>query len=104
VWAKRDEDADDERVWAVTCVVVHADFRRTGLTYELVAAAVEHARERGARAVEGYPMLTVPGQAITWGELHVGPYNAFAAAGFRELRRPSKRRAVMRIDFESGMS
>jgi GNAT superfamily N-acetyltransferase len=99
VWAKRDEDPDDEGVWALTCFVVRADCRRTGLSYELATAAAEHAREHGARALEGYPMITHPGQEITWGELHVGAYSAFIAAGFTEVRRPSKRRVVMRIEF-----
>jgi hypothetical protein len=39
-----------------------------------------------------------PGKTITWGELHVGSRNAFGAAGFREVTRPTKRRVVMRID------
>ncbi len=43
-------------------------------------------------------MLTEPGKEITWGELHVGSRNAFAAAGFREVARPTKRRVVMRFD------
>jgi GNAT superfamily N-acetyltransferase len=99
VWAKRDEDPDDEHIWALTCMVVGADFRRVGLSYDLVAAAVEHARGRGARALEAYPMITVPGVEITWGELHVGAFGAFEAAGFTEVRRPTKRRVVMRIEF-----
>jgi hypothetical protein len=45
-------------------------------------------------------MITVPGQEITWGELHVGSRNAFAAAGFREVTRPTTRRVVMRLDFQ----
>jgi hypothetical protein len=45
-------------------------------------------------------MLTEPGQEITWGELHVGSRSIFAAAGFAEVSRPSRRRVVMRIDFE----
>jgi hypothetical protein len=57
------------------------------------------ARERGARALEGYPMLTGPGEEITWGELHVGSRSIFAAAGFAEVSRPTPRRFVMRIDF-----
>jgi hypothetical protein len=44
-------------------------------------------------------MLTEPGKEITWGELHVGSRSNFAAAGFAEVSRPSKRRVVMRIDF-----
>jgi hypothetical protein len=44
-------------------------------------------------------MLTEPGKEITWGELHVGSRSIFAAAGFAEVRRPTQRRVVMRIDF-----
>jgi hypothetical protein len=62
--------------------------------------AVDFARERGARALEAYPMITHPGKEITWGEVHVGPRQVFADAGFEEVSRPTVRRAVMRIDFE----
>jgi len=41
-----------------------------------------------------------PGQEISWGEMFVGERSVFAAAGFREVSRPTKRRVVMRIDFE----
>ena len=57
-WKDRDEDKDDESVWAIACLVVRKGFRHQGLTYPLVAAAVEHARARGAAAIEGYPLLT----------------------------------------------
>jgi hypothetical protein len=98
-WAGRAEDPADAGVWAVTCFVTRVGHRRRGLTYALAAAAVPFARDRGARALEGYPMRTEPGREITWGELHVGSRNAFAAAGLAEVTRPSKRRFVMRIDF-----
>jgi hypothetical protein len=64
----------------------------------LTLAAVDFARERGARVLEGYPMITEPGKVITWGELHVGSRDAFAAAGFKQVTRPTKRRVVMRLD------
>ena len=57
------------------------------------------ARQRGARALEAYPMITQPGKEITWGELHVGSSNVFDEAGFTEVTRPTSRRVVMRIDF-----
>ena len=98
-WVGRDEDRSDSSVWAVTCVFARAGYRRRGVGYALVAAAVDFARERGARALEGYPMLTEPGQDITWGELNVGTRSMFAAAGLTEVSRPSLRRVVMRIDF-----
>ena len=98
-WDGRSEDKADASVWAVTCFVTRAGFRRRGVSRALARAAVDFARERGARALEGYPMLTEPGKEITWGELHVGSRTIFAAAGFAEVSRPSKRRVVMRIDF-----
>ncbi|MGH3415466.1 MAG: GNAT family N-acetyltransferase [Actinocrinis sp.] len=98
-WSGRDEDPHDEGVWAVTCFFIRIGYRRRGLSYALTAATVDFARERGARALEGYPMATRPGQEITWGELYVGHRSAFAAAGFKEVSRPTLRRRVMRIDF-----
>jgi GNAT superfamily N-acetyltransferase len=98
-WEGRAEDKSDGTVWAVTCLLTRAGFRRRGISRALAQAAVDHARERGARALEAYPMLTVPGQEITWGELHVGSRSVFAAAGLREVSHPTLRRVVMRIDF-----
>jgi GNAT superfamily N-acetyltransferase len=98
-WEGRAEDKADESVWAVTCVFARAGFRRRGLAYALARAAVDFARERGARALEAYPMLTRPGEDITWGELHMGTHSIFAAAGFAQVAHPTPRRVVMRIDF-----
>ena len=100
-WEGRDEDRSDEGVWAVTCVLVRAGYRKRGIAYALAEAAVAHARSRGARAVEAYPMRTEIGE-VTWDEIHVGAQSIFAAAGMQEVSRPGKRRLVMRIDFEGG--
>jgi GNAT superfamily N-acetyltransferase len=97
-WEGRREDRTDESVWSVTCVLVRAGFRKRGIAYALAEAAVEHARSRGARALEAYPMRTEAGE-ITWDEIHVGAESIFAAAGLAEVIRPGKRRVVMRIDF-----
>jgi GNAT superfamily N-acetyltransferase len=99
VWAGRDEDPADAGVWAVTCFVTRKGFRRLGVSRALAAAAVGFARKRGARALEGYPIVVQPGQNMTWGELYVGSRGIFAAAGFAEISRPTTRRVVMRIDF-----
>ncbi|MDQ3733239.1 MAG: GNAT family N-acetyltransferase [Actinomycetota bacterium] len=98
-WTGRDEDKNDDGVWAVTCFAVRKGYRKRGLTYALAKAAVDFARERGARALEGYAMITEAGKEITWGELHVGALSVFEEAGLRPVSRPSKRRVVMRIDF-----
>jgi GNAT superfamily N-acetyltransferase len=98
-WVGRAEDKADDSVWAVTCLLARAGYRRRGVAYALARAAIDFARARGARALEGYPMITQPGQEIAWGELHVGSRSVFAAAGFTEVSRPTPRRVVMRIDF-----
>jgi GNAT superfamily N-acetyltransferase len=99
-WEGRGEDKSDDSIWAVTCVFVRAGYRRRGIAYALVRAAADFARRSGARALEGYPMLTEPGQEITWGEMNVGNRSIFAAAGFEEVNRPTLRRVVMRFDFQ----
>jgi len=98
-WAGRAEDKADDGVWAVTCFVTRTSFRRRGISRALARAAVDFARQHGARALEGYPMITQPEQEIMLGELHVGSRSIFAAAGFAEVSRPTLRRVVMRIDF-----
>ena len=97
-WKERGEDRDDAGVWAVTCFATRAGFRRRGVSRALALATVDFARERGARSLEAYPMITEPGQEITWGETHVGTRSIFADAGFQEVSHPTPRRVVMRID------
>ncbi len=98
VWDGRDEDKADDGVWAVTCFVTRKGFRRRGVSAALAKAAADFARERGARAVEGYPIAVAPGQQVAWpGELFVGTVGVFADAGFTEVSRPTARRVVMRL-------
>ncbi len=98
-WKGRNEDTEDDAIWAVTCFVVGVGYRGRGLTYQLARATVDFAKQRGANALEAYPMVVEPGQDVTWGELHVGNRKVFAAAGLRQVSHPSKRRVVMRVDF-----
>ncbi|MGI3786803.1 MAG: hypothetical protein ACRYG2_39165 [Janthinobacterium lividum] len=71
-------------------------FRRRGGSRALARAAVGFARERGARALEGYPVTT---RRVIAEELHVGTESVFLDAGSTEVSRPTGRRVVMRIEF-----
>ena len=95
-WVGRAEDKTDDSVWAVTCLFTRAGFRKRGVGRALVRAATDFARDRGARAVEGYPMTTTANALVE--ELHVGTIGMFADAGYVEISRPTPRRAVMRVD------
>jgi GNAT superfamily N-acetyltransferase len=95
-WTDRAEDKSDDSVWAVTCLLTRAGYRKRGISRALARAAVDFARERGARAIEGYPINT---KDVILEELLVGTVATFAAAGFTEVSHPTLRRVVMRIDF-----
>jgi GNAT superfamily N-acetyltransferase len=95
----RTQDKADDSVWAVTCVFARAGFRGRGVAYALAKAAVDFARERGARALEAYPLITQPDQRIAWDEIHVGSRSIFEKAGLAEVHRPTLRRVVMRVEF-----
>ena len=95
-WDGRDEDKTDDDVWAVTCLFARAGFRKRGVSRALARAAVVFARERGARAIEAYPIIT---KTVIAEELHVGTPGVFADAGLVEVSRPTARRLVMRLDF-----
>src|SRR5690606_29214018 len=77
-WEGRAEDKTDGGVWAVTCFLTRAGFRKRGVGRALARAAVDFARERGARAIEGYPITT---KNVISEELHVGTVAMFAGAG-----------------------
>ncbi|GGM48246.1 GNAT family N-acetyltransferase [Dactylosporangium sucinum] len=98
VWSGRAEDRGDDEVWCVTCFVTRVGHRRRGVSHALARAAVEHARARGASAVEGYPIVVGPGERVATGDLYVGTSGVFTAAGFTEVSRPTPRRAVMRVE------
>jgi len=95
-WSGRDVDKQDSTVWAITCLLVRVGFRRRGIGRTLIHAAVGFARSGGARAVEAYPMTT---SHATADELHCGLLSPFIDAGFVEVSRPTKRRAVVRVEF-----
>lgn len=95
-WADRDEDRSDEFVWVVSCVLARAGYRRRGVSKALIRAAVDHARNRGARVLEAYPMTT--GSAISE-ELHHGLLASYLEAGFVEIGRPTLRRAVVQFRY-----
>jgi len=86
---------DGQPVWSVTCFFVARPFRRKGLSVQLLQAAVEFARSRGANIVEGYPVEPKSGSmpdAFAW----TGLAAAFRKAGFRSVAKRSPTRPVMR--------
>ena len=86
---------DDQPVWSVTCFFVARGFRHQGLSTAVLKAAVDFARARGAKIVEGYPHETKKATADVF--VYTGLVSAFQKAGFKEVARRSKTRPIMRM-------
>ncbi len=86
---------DDRPVWSITCFFVRKDYRRQGLTVALLKAALKHVRQHGGRIVEGYP-VDAGGEEMPSVFVYTGLASAFQQAGFKEVRRNSKKRPIFR--------
>ena len=86
---------DDQKVWSIVCFFTARPYRRTGMTNKLIAAAVEYAKRKGARILEGYP---VDPKSNKMPDLfaYTGFSSAFRKAGFQEVIRRSESRPMMR--------
>jgi GNAT superfamily N-acetyltransferase len=91
---------DDQVAWSVTCFFVKRDFRRYGLSAQLLQAAAKYAQGHGAKLLEGYPIEPrrrhVP-DVFAW----TGFASAFRKAGFQEVARRSRTRPFMRKSVSS---
>jgi GNAT superfamily N-acetyltransferase len=85
---------DDKQVWSIVCFFVAKPYRRTGVSVQLLKAAVKYAKSRGVRIVEGYPVDPKSGYPDAWA--YPGFVSSFRRAGFKEAIRRSKGRPIMR--------
>jgi GNAT superfamily N-acetyltransferase len=90
------EEAADERVWSIVCFWIPRSERGKGVANELLRGAVEHARARGARVLEAYPVDTAAGRQPS-ANLFTGTLSMFKRAGFQEVERPRGAQLVMRL-------
>ncbi len=90
---------DESPVWSVTCFYVARGCRRQGLAGQLLEAAVQFARQRGAKIVEGYP-IDSGGEKKNSVSLFTGLASTFVEAGFVEVERRAPTRPIMRYFLE----
>lgn len=91
---------DSLPVWSVSCFFVKKSHRQTGISVSLLKAAIEFARRRGARIIEGYPLDLKHGRlpdAFVW----TGLASAFRKAGFVEAARRSSQKPILRYKLKS---
>ncbi len=86
---------DDLEVWSITCIFINKQFRRAGVSVQLLKGVVRYAREQGIGIVEAYPVI--PSQekladSFAW----TGLWKSFERAGFVIADRTSKNRLMVR--------
>jgi GNAT superfamily N-acetyltransferase len=93
---------DEKPVWSIVCFYVSRPYRHGGMSRLLIQAAIQYAKENGARILEAYP-IDPHAKSIEY-ERYTGLTTTFAKAGFKEVIRRSERRPVMRyiIDENNG--
>lgn len=74
----------DAPVWSVWCIRVRPGHRGEGISHHLLRGAVEFARERGAPAVEGYPVDN-RGEKVDLTMAYVSTRAVFERAGFKKV-------------------
>ncbi len=82
---------DDQPVWSVVCFFVAPEMRGTGLSVQLLEAAVKYAISEGAPIVEGYPVE--PDQSYRF----MGSPSMFEQAGFKHAGTARNGRKIVRL-------
>jgi GNAT superfamily N-acetyltransferase len=87
---------DDARVWSISCLFIKKEYRRQGVSAQLLKAATEYVKAKGGNVVEGYPVVPYSSKmpdAFAW----TGLLSAYKKAGFSQVARRSKSRPIMRF-------
>ena len=91
---------DDRPVWSIVCFFVDRNARGRGLSRRMLKAAMDHARSRGARLVEAYPVDK--DQRSHPDDMFFGAKSMYDRAGFREVARRKPTRPVVRKTLRGG--
>jgi GNAT superfamily N-acetyltransferase len=85
---------DDNPVWSISCLFIDKLYRNQGVAVAMLKAACDYVRSQGGKIVEGYPSVTAKKLPDAW--VWTGVLPAFLSAGYREVKRPSASRAIVR--------
>lgn len=86
---------DDEPVWSIPCFFIAKEYRRKGISVELLRGVIAYCKKQKVNIVEAYPIIPYSSDmpaAFAW----TGILSSFKKAGFVEAKRWSKARPIMR--------
>ncbi|NVO19056.1 MAG: GNAT family N-acetyltransferase [Bacteroidetes bacterium] len=86
---------DNQETWSVPCFFVHKNFRKLGVSVELLKGIINIARQKGIAIIEAYPTIPTTEKlpdSFAW----IGLYKSFERAGFIIVDQTSKNRPMVR--------
>ena len=87
--------------WSVPCFFVRKDWRGKGLSMLLLQQAVEAAKRKGSKVVEGCPVTkTKDGKKLPAAFSWTGPEIIFKRCGFKDIQRLAPTRPLYRKELE----
>jgi GNAT superfamily N-acetyltransferase len=87
---------DDKHVWSIVCFYIKKEYRRKGVSKALIKAAVDYAKKKKAKVIEGYPLDLSKKENYPDAFAYHGSMSSFKAEGFKEVLRRSETRPIMR--------
>ncbi len=86
---------DDKQVWSIPCFFIDKNFRRQGISVDVLKGIIDYSKANGIKIIEAYPTIptteTLP-DSFAW----IGLYKSFERAGFKIVDRTSKNRPMVR--------
>ena len=89
------QEEPQDTIWSLVCFFITRAIRGEGMTTQLIQAAAKHARSRGARILEAYPV-----EHGSPSYRFMGYVPTFERAGFRHVGPAGTRRHVMRLELD----
>jgi len=87
---------DENPVWSVVCFFIAKNYRRKGVSVDLLNAAKKYVKSKSGKIIEGYPVEPKENKYAD-AFAYTGLASAFTQAGFKEVARRSETRPIMRF-------
>jgi len=91
-WRAGDFGDAPDAVWSLACFFIRRDLRGQGASEQTLVAAIAHARGKGGKVLEAYPV-----DPDSPSYRFMGFIGLFERAGFKAIGRAGTRRHVMRL-------
>lgn len=88
---------DNKHVWSIPCLFIKKQYRRQGVSVELLKAAIAYAEKHHIQIIEAYPVTPYQDKmpdAFAW----TGLLSAYEKAGFKIAAQSSKSKFIVRYE------